>query len=50
MKLNQAPRDEATKNLREKYIRALAANNRGAEAIPLLEQFVRDPSQAQRPW
>ena len=48
VKLNQAPRDEATKNLREKYIRALAANNRGAEAIPLLEQFVRDPSQAQR--
>ena len=48
VKLNQAPRDEATKNLREKYIRALAANNRAAEAIPLLEQFVRDPSQAQR--
>ena len=48
VKLNQAPRDEATRNLREKYIRALAANKRGAEAIPLLEQFVRDPSQAQR--
>ncbi len=48
VKLNQAPRDEHTKNLREKYIRALAANNRGAEAIPLLEQFVRDPNQAQR--
>ena len=48
VKLNQAPRDEATKNLREKYIRALAANNRGAEAIPLLEQFARDPSQTQR--
>ena len=48
VKLNQAPRDEATKNLREKYIRSLAANNRGAEAIPLLEQFARDPSQTQR--
>ena len=48
VKLNQAPRDEATKNLREKYIRALAANNRGAEAIPLLEQFARDPSQSLR--
>ena len=48
VKLNQAPRDEATKNLREKFIRALAANNRGAEAIPLLEQFARDPSQTQR--
>ena len=48
VKLNQAPRDEATKNLREKYIRALAANNREAEAIPLLEQFARDPSQTQR--
>ncbi len=48
VKLNQAPRDEATKNLREKYIRALAANDRGAEAIPLLEQFARDPNQSLR--
>jgi tetratricopeptide (TPR) repeat protein len=48
VKLNQPPRDEATKNLREKYIRALAANGRGAEAIPLLEQFARDPNQSLR--
>ena len=48
VKLNEAPRDEATKNLREKYIRALAANDRGAEAIPLLEQFARDPNQSLR--
>ena len=48
VKLNQPARDEATKNLREKYIRALAANNRGAEAIPLLEQFARDPNESLR--
>ena len=48
VKLNQAPRDEATKNLREKYIRALAANDRKAEAIPLLEQFARDPNESLR--
>ena len=48
VKLNQPARDEATKNLREKYIRALAANDRGAEAIPLLEKFARDPNQALR--
>ncbi|MEO6787059.1 MAG: tetratricopeptide repeat protein [Chthoniobacteraceae bacterium] len=48
VKLNQPVRDEATKNLREKYIRALAANSRGAEAIPLLEQFARDPNQSLR--
>jgi tetratricopeptide (TPR) repeat protein len=48
VKLNQPPRDEATKNLREKYIRALAANDRKAEAIPLLEQFARDPNESVR--
>ena len=48
VKLNQPARDEATKNLREKYIRALAANDRGAEAIPLIEQFARDPGQSLR--
>ena len=48
VKLNQPPRDEATKNLREKHIRALLANDRRAEAVPLLEQFTRDPNQAQR--
>ena len=48
VKLNQPPRDEATKNLREKFIRALAANDRGAEAIPLLEQFARDPGESLR--
>jgi len=48
VKLNQAARDEATKNLREKYIRALVANDRKAEAIPLLEQFARDPNQSLR--
>jgi tetratricopeptide (TPR) repeat protein len=48
VKLNQPARDEATKNLREKYIRALAANNRVAEAIPLLEQFARDPNESLR--
>jgi tetratricopeptide (TPR) repeat protein len=48
VKLNQPARDEATKNLREKYIRALAANDRGAEAIPLLEQFARDPNESLR--
>jgi tetratricopeptide (TPR) repeat protein len=48
VKLNQAARDEATKNLREKYIRALAANGRRAEAIPLLEQFARDPNESLR--
>ena len=44
VKLKQPARDEATKNLREKYIRALLANDRKAEAIPLLEQFARDPN------
>ena len=48
VKLNQAPRDEATKNLREKFIRTLVANDRKAEAIPLLEQFARDPNQSLR--
>jgi len=48
VKLNQPARDEATKNLREKYIRALVANDRKAEAIPLLEQFARDPNQSLR--
>jgi tetratricopeptide (TPR) repeat protein len=48
VKLNQPARDEPTKNLREKYIRALAANDRGAEAIPLLEQFARDPNESLR--
>ena len=48
VKLNQPARDEATKNLREKYIRALAANDRKAEAIPLLEQFARDPNESLR--
>jgi tetratricopeptide (TPR) repeat protein len=48
VKLNQPARDEATKNLREKYIRALAANGRRAEAIPLLEQFARDPNESLR--
>ena len=48
VKLNQPARDEATKSLREKYIRALAANNRGVEAIPLLERFARDPNQSLR--
>lgn len=44
VKLNQPARDEATRNLREKYIRALIANERKTEAIPLLEQFARDPN------
>ena len=48
VKLNQAARDEATKNLREKYIRSLLANDRKAEAIPLLEQFARDPNESMR--
>ena len=48
VKLNQAARDEATKNLREKYIRSLLANDRRAEAIPLLEQFARDPNESLR--
>ena len=48
VKLNQPARDEATKNLREKYIRALIANDRQAEALPLLEQFAKDPGQALR--
>jgi tetratricopeptide (TPR) repeat protein len=48
VKLNQPARDEGTKNLREKYIRALVANDRKAEAIPLLEQFARDPTQSLR--
>ncbi len=43
VKLNQPIRDEATRNLREKHIRALANNGRAREAIPLLEQLVRDP-------
>ena len=48
VKLNQPARDEATKNLREKFIRALAANGRQAEAIPLLEQLARDPNESLR--
>jgi len=48
VKLNQPARDEATKNLREKYIRLLIANDRKAEAIPLLEQFARDPNESLR--
>ncbi len=48
VKLNQPARDEATKNLLEKYIRALAASGRKADAIPLLERFARDPNQSLR--
>ncbi len=48
VKLNQPARDEATKNLREKHVRALIANDRKAEALPLLEQLARDPSMALR--
>ncbi len=48
VKLNQPARDEATKNLREKHIRALIANDRKTEALPLLEQLARDPSMALR--
>ena len=48
VKLNQAPTDEATKNLREKHIRALLANDRKAEALPLLEQLARDPATSMR--
>ena len=48
VKLNQAPKDEATKNLREKHIRALIRNERTAEAIPLLEQLAKDPSGGMR--
>ena len=48
VKLNQTPRDEATKNLREKHVRALIANERKAEAIPLLEELARDPSAGTR--
>lgn len=48
VKLNQTPKDEATKNLREKHIRALIKNERIAEAIPLLEQLAKDPSGGMR--
>ncbi len=48
VKLNQPARDEATKNLREKHIRALIANDRKTEALPLLEQLARDPGMALR--
>jgi tetratricopeptide (TPR) repeat protein len=48
VKLNQAASDEATKNLREKYIDALIANDRKAEAIPILEEFARDPNESLR--
>ncbi len=48
VKLNQAPTDEAMKNLREKHIRALIANDRKAEALPLLERLARDPSVSMR--
>lgn len=48
VKLNQAPADEATKNLREKHIRALIANDRKAEALPLLERLARDPAVSMR--
>ncbi len=48
VKLNQAPTDEATKNLREKHIRALIANDRKAEALPLLERLARDPATSMR--
>lgn len=48
LKLNQPARDEATKNLREKHLRALIANDRKAEALPLLEQLARDPSMVAR--
>ena len=48
VKLNQASRDEATRNLREKHIRALLANDRKAEAFPLLEQLSRDPATSMR--
>lgn len=48
VRLNQPARDEATKNLPEKYIRALAANGRKAEAIPLIERMMRDPNQSTR--
>lgn len=43
VKLNQPARDEATQNLREKYIRALANNGRARDAVPLLEELLRDP-------
>jgi tetratricopeptide (TPR) repeat protein len=48
VKLNQAATDEATKNLREKHIRALIKNQRVAEAIPLLEQLAKDPAAGMR--
>ena len=48
LKLNQPARDEATKNLREKHVRALIANDRKAEALLLLEQLARDPSMVAR--
>jgi tetratricopeptide (TPR) repeat protein len=46
--LNQAPTDEATRNLREKHIHALVKNNRTAEAIPLLEKLAKDPAAGTR--
>jgi tetratricopeptide (TPR) repeat protein len=48
IKLNQPARDAATKNLREKHIRALIGAGRKAEALPLLDEFARDPSQSLR--
>jgi tetratricopeptide (TPR) repeat protein len=44
-KLNQAPRDLATKSLPEKYAKALKAAGRVAEAITALERLANDPRQ-----
>ncbi len=48
MKLNQAPTDDATRNLPEKYADLLIKDGRTSDALPVLERLANDPQQSLR--